>query len=158
MTNLDLGTRDGHSPLARLTKAKGMLPRLAQGLHGYKHAEAYCLMVYRCSSCGHLEVIWNTRDGVTPFGTSCPSCGLPTFCHSMLSLDWCVPEHRPHWGQRVWIDMTLDRATQLARRSLALSFADVPPPKLLAEVAASIHHNGHAPDLAICGYGWSPST
>lgn len=154
---LDLGTRDGGSPLARLTQAKGMLPRLAQGLNGYRHLEAYCLMFYRCTKCGHTEVIWNSRDGVTPFAAPCPSCGRPDFCHALLGLDWCVPEHRPHHGQRVWIDMTAARAADLAAIRLAHDFGEHPPPELRAAVTDSIYHAGHAPDLAICGYGWSPS-
>lgn len=38
------------------------------------HKEAYLLMNYRCE-CGHHELIWNSRDGVTPFTLSCPNCG-----------------------------------------------------------------------------------
>jgi len=158
VTPLDLGTRDGKSPLARLTQAKGMLPRLAQGLHGYKHLEAYCLMVYRCMTCGHLEVIWNSRDGVTPFSLTCPSCGHLSLSHALLALDWCVPTHQPHVGQRVWIDMTFDRAVSMAKRNLWQAWGDNPPPGLLTEVATNYYHEGLAPDLAICGHGWSPTT
>ena len=32
----------------------------------HNHKEAYMLMNYRCE-CGHHELIWNSRDGVTPF-------------------------------------------------------------------------------------------
>jgi len=41
---------------------------------GHRHVEAFCLMHYACD-CGHHEVIWNSRDGVTPFTAPCPSCG-----------------------------------------------------------------------------------
>lgn len=44
----------------------------------YRHAEAFCLMTYLCKGCGHREVIWNSRDGVTPFAATCPSCGGAT--------------------------------------------------------------------------------
>ena len=37
----------------------------------YKHAEAFCLMKYRCEKCGQAEVVWNSRDGVTPFIINC---------------------------------------------------------------------------------------
>ena len=37
----------------------------------YKHAEAYCLMKYKCEKCGKTEILWNSRDGVTPFMIKC---------------------------------------------------------------------------------------
>ena len=38
-------------------------------------AEALHNMQYTCESCGHSEMIWNSRDGVTPFTVSCSKCG-----------------------------------------------------------------------------------
>jgi hypothetical protein len=32
----------------------------------YNHAEAFCVMTYRCRKCGTVEALWNSRDGVTP--------------------------------------------------------------------------------------------
>ena len=40
----------------------------------YNHAEAYCLMKYKCEKCGTVETIWNSRDGVTPFIINCEKC------------------------------------------------------------------------------------
>lgn len=40
----------------------------------YKHAEAYCLMKYKCEKCGKTEILWNSRDGVTPFMIKCEKC------------------------------------------------------------------------------------
>jgi len=40
----------------------------------HNHIEAFCLMVYEHEDCGHEEVIYNTRDGVTPFLVPCPNC------------------------------------------------------------------------------------
>ena len=36
----------------------------------HNHAEAFKLMIYACENpdCLHQEKIWNSRDGVTPFG------------------------------------------------------------------------------------------
>lgn len=62
----------------------------------YEHAEAFCLMWYGCK-CGHRERIWNSRDGVTPFGMGCPSCG-----GSMSHVDWqkdiLAPQHQLNRG------------------------------------------------------------
>lgn len=153
---IDLGTRHGESPFAALTTAKGMPARLGKVMYGFQYIEAFCLMLYSCSFCGHREVLWNSRDGVTAFGTMCPSCGRPEFCHSMLGLDWCVPQHRPHVGQRVWIDMSAERAAAIAARLLSHKFGSSPPAADLAGLTASTYHQGHAPDLVICGYGWTP--
>ena len=40
----------------------------------YKHAEAYCLMKYKCEKCRKTEILWNSRDGVTPFMINCEKC------------------------------------------------------------------------------------
>lgn len=86
--------------------------------NGHKHAEAFCLMRYECSEdarpnrtgntrgCGHHEIIWNSRDGVTPFLTGCPSCG-GMMSHAYFGSDVFAPDHKPHRGQRFWRDGTL---------------------------------------------------
>ena len=67
----------------------------------YIHKEAFCLMRYKCTECGHEEIIWNSRDGVTPFGTACPDCSA-----SMLHVDWgydtCEPEYSLNRFQKFW--------------------------------------------------------
>lgn len=96
--------------------------------HGHAHAEAFCLMRYRCiergqtirvttpdgrhafhqGGCGHFEIIWNSRDGVTPFGTTCPSCGGHRLQHVDFGADTYAPDHQLHRGQRFWRDATLE--------------------------------------------------
>lgn len=39
-----------------------------------KHPEAFCVMKYKCEKCLSIEMIWNSRDGVTPFTIMC-KCG-----------------------------------------------------------------------------------
>lgn len=87
---------------------------------GHSHAEAFCLMQYQCKTCGHLETIWNSRDGVTPFSMRCPSCGNPN--QSMggmyhvgrgryyVGRDRYAPKHKLHRYQKYWRDMTADEA------------------------------------------------
>lgn len=82
----------------------------------HTHAEAFRLMTYRCR-CGHAERIWNSRDGVTPFGTSCPSCG-GHLTHSEWDRDEYAPGHRLHAFQRFFRDGTEEEARNiLAYRS-----------------------------------------
>lgn len=77
------------------------------------HKEAFCLMWYSCK-CGHCERIWNSRDGVTPFGTTCPSCG-DIMRHTNFHEDEPAPNHKLHYGQRFWRDGTPDEAEAIMR-------------------------------------------
>ncbi len=69
----------------------------------YNHAEAFNLMSYKCEKCGTLEVLWNSRDGVTPFIIGC-RCG-----GSMQHIDWHkdirIEDYIPRKGQRIFIDI-----------------------------------------------------
>lgn len=73
----------------------------------YEHAEAYCLMKYRCEKCGFTEKVWNSRDGVTPFIINCEKCS-----GHMQHIDWNedkrLVNYIPEIGQRVFINMPLD--------------------------------------------------
>ena len=82
------------------------------------HKEAFALMWYGCE-CGHRERIWNSRDGVTPFGCGCPSCGRSTMRHIDWSRDQIAEDHSPHKGQRVWRDGTPDEAAEIMTRRIA---------------------------------------
>ena len=85
-------------------------------------AEAYKLMWYSCS-CGHRECVWNSRDGITPFGTNCPSCGK-TMQHRSWAADVYKPDHHPYYGQLVWRDGTPDDAARIARRRADIIFEE----------------------------------
>ncbi len=85
--------------------------------HGHVYGEAFMLMWYRCQSCRHTERIWNSRDGVTPFGCGCPSCG-GVMQHMDWALDRYAPEHKLHRGQRFWRDGTPDEAEAIMRRRI----------------------------------------
>lgn len=117
----------------------------------YQHKEAFCLMQYRCR-CGHHEVIWNSRDGVTPFSMVCPSCGEPDMCHINFGADRFAPDHKPHFGQRMWVTMTQERALYLARLRTAHLNPKHRTEDFIDQVAESIYHNGTAPDLVVFGY------
>lgn len=85
----------------------------------HQHAEAFNLMTYACK-CGHREVIWNSRDGVTPFGLNCPSCGSATLRHVDWQCDVYAPYHKLHRGQRFWRDGTPDEAEAIMKRRIEL--------------------------------------
>lgn len=75
------------------------------------------LMNYACE-CGHREIIWNSRDGVTPFCATCPSCGRATLRHVDWGSDTYAPNHKPHRYQRFWRDGTPDEAEAIMRRRI----------------------------------------
>ncbi len=74
---------------------------------GYNHGEAFCLMKYR-DTAGNEEVIWNSRDGITPFMLRSRE-GFESQ-HIDWKADRRAPHHVPKVGDRIFIDLTLERA------------------------------------------------
>jgi hypothetical protein len=97
----------------------------SSGPRKHVHGEAFMLMTYRCG-CGHCEVIWNSRDGVTPFCMDCPSCGEASLRHAMWSRDRYMPEHKLHPRQRFWRDGTPDEAEAIMRDRIEAFRAEYP--------------------------------
>jgi hypothetical protein len=60
-----------------------------------------------------MEVIWNSRDGVTPFCIASKD-GETELRHVDWHLDRPAPLHKPQPGDRVFVDMTEERATEKA--------------------------------------------
>lgn len=110
------------------------------------HKEAFALMWYACV-CGHQERYWNSRDGVTPFGTCCPSCGGSSLLHVRWREDKVDPHHAPHRGQRIWVDMTREQAKAIAERVVALANATGRrvPDGYVEKLAASYFAEGAQP-------------
>lgn len=113
----------------------------------YLHKEAFCLMWYHCS-CGHMERIWNSRDGVTPFFCTCPSCGSTEMRHVAWHLDQCAPNHKPHFGQRMWVNLTMEHARKIAARVQLLREAGAGV-RSVEEVAERIYDDGKRPYLDV---------
>lgn len=80
---------------------------------GYQHGEAFCLMAYVSDDGRTGELIWNSRDGVTPF------CITSRDGVEMTHVDWqndiCVPNFRPVPGMRIFTDMDQEMAEEAAR-------------------------------------------
>src|SRR5690606_2697498 len=77
----------------------------------YVHGEAYCLLRFVCTNpeCGKAEVIWNARDGIAPAVVECRYCGRAAR-HEPSAVDQRIPDREPRVGERVFIDLTVDRA------------------------------------------------
>lgn len=87
---MSIAPSDDQKPLGNLTwNPAARLPRRTP--NGHNHAEAFCLMWYQCKDCGAKERIWNSRDGVTPFGMRCPSCGRADYYHTYFGSDLYAP-------------------------------------------------------------------
>ena len=105
----------------------------------YDHAEAFKLMWYACE-CGHRERIWNSRDGVTAFGTMCPSCGGSSLLHVDWGKDELALEYQPHKGQRYWADGTPNDAIEIVKKRIR-RYQDTGNP---VPAAAQVELMGHA--------------
>lgn len=95
----------------------------------HKFGEAFMLMQYKCRDCGHTETIWNSRDGVVPFGCPCPTCGTGDMHHIHWDCDCYAPGHFPHRGQGVWIDMPRSLVPVVVSGVLGV-YGDAVPPGL----------------------------
>lgn len=84
----------------------------------HRHVEAFALMWYACKDgCHRCERIWNSRDGVTPFGMQCPDCG-GNLLHWQFNLDVYAPNHTLYLGQRFWRNGTPEEAVAIMRRRI----------------------------------------
>lgn len=95
----------------------------------FQHAEAFCVMTYQCEKCKRRELLWNSRDGVTPFLISCGKWeGAHGNCDgSMAHADWQNDIRAPAFGDllkhghakketRIFVDANDPRArTRLLR-------------------------------------------
>lgn len=77
----------------------------------YQHAEAFCLMKYTSDDGTEEEIIWNSRDGVTPFVITLRSG--KTAMHRDWGADQCVPDYKPLPGSRMFVDLTEERAREI---------------------------------------------
>jgi len=82
----------------------------------YQHAEAFCLMKYRADDGSDEELIWNSRDGVTPFVIILRSGKQAK--HVEWYSDQRMPEdYKPFPGMRMFVDLTEERAREAAQRN-----------------------------------------
>jgi len=81
---------------------------------GYVHGEAFMLMRYVSEDGARFEVIWNSRDGVTPF------CVHSRDGVEMRHVDWSRDlrrvDYEPSLGERIFVDLTVEAATAYRTR------------------------------------------
>ena len=68
----------------------------------YQHIEAFCLMQYQDQVTREVEVLWNSRDGVTPFIIQSRKGNEAQ--HVNWQQDKCVPSFIPPPGMRIFVD------------------------------------------------------
>lgn len=83
---------------------------------GHDHAEAFCLMRYKDEETGEVELLWNSRDGVTPFIITSRS-GNPAK-HIAWRSDRYAPDHVPDIGDRIFVDMTRERFEEVQKQKI----------------------------------------
>ena len=125
---------------------------------GCNHAEAFCHMTYECEKCGFREIIWNSRDGVTPFIISCRKCGNVSQ-HTDWQDDIYDPTYRPAIGDRIFINITREKAEEYAKSRLTrfrVNGIHIPPSEgtdeyneLLKSIIAEIYGQGDSPTSII---------
>lgn len=79
----------------------------------HSHSEAFCLMIYYCKELDETEVLWNSRDGVTPF-----VIGNKAGTNMMQHVDWekdvYRPDYVPEIDSRIFVDLTYEMALEIA--------------------------------------------
>src|SRR5690348_1870783 len=80
---------------------------------GFSHGEAFMLMRYANEGGLVQELLWNTRDGVTPFmiQSADKSCTLQ---HVAWKKDVRIIRFLPPIGMRVFVDLTIEKAREFA--------------------------------------------
>jgi hypothetical protein len=118
--------------------------------HTFKHAEAFCLMTYRADDGTEEEVIWNSRDGVTPFVITLRSGKTAT--HVAWQKDRCDPGYRPPLGSRIFADLGRDKAAAAARQRVE-AYPEYlygnDPEEVIAMLAEDFYGDGHSPTLEV---------
>lgn len=115
------------------------------------HVEAYWLMLYKCGECGFIEVLWNSRDGVTPFIIGCKNCSGESI-HIIGALDKRMPNYVPLSGQRVFVNMTRERAEEIVEKRIKSVPHPAYPPmtkERFDSIVEHIYDGGRAPCIDV---------
>lgn len=88
----------------------------AEAFHLMTYTEAFHLMTYTADDGSEAELIWNSRDGVTPFVIRLRSG--KTASHTNWGQDRYKPDYIPPVGTRVFVDLTRERALEMAKKNL----------------------------------------
>lgn len=90
----------------------------------YKHTDAFRIMRYRSHQTGEPRSIWNSRDGRTPRFVRAPDGELLE--HDSAHTAICDPKYAPDMGELVFVNLTLERAREMARERLSVLWTGEP--------------------------------
>jgi hypothetical protein len=101
------------APAAR-ARCGARRPLAALQLPTYQHAEAFAVMYYQADDItAGGELVWNSRDGVTPFVIGLRSGGQATHAWNIIVPKRMPEDWQPPPGMRVFTDLTPARARAL---------------------------------------------
>lgn len=86
--------------------------RKADKKHDY--SEAFMLMTYQSDDGTIKELIWNSRDGITPFCVDTRD-GQQMMQHVEWRRDEYRPDYKPPSGSRIFVNLTIERAKEKRR-------------------------------------------
>lgn len=106
----------------------------------HQHAEAFMLMAYVSDDGTQGEVVWNSRDGVTPFVIS--SRDGTQLTHSDWNNDVYAPHFRPPPGFRYFADMDESESRRAAAEYVERFWdhAQIPMSERFATKEEAIRH------------------
>lgn len=82
--------------------------------HGHMYSEAFMLMKYRTEDGTEKELIWNSRDGITPLTVHSKTGKLMT--HVEWEKDEYLPTYQPKPGDRMFVTLTPESARKYAEQ------------------------------------------
>lgn len=89
----------------------------------HKHGEAFMVMQYQCKKCAKVELIWNSRDGVSPFCIRSLCCKDEISQHGNWNSDSRSSNLPPLINgkgvKRVFVSCTKERALELSKAKFA---------------------------------------
>lgn len=122
----------------------------------YRFPDAFMFMHYKCDACGMTELIWNSRDGVTPFSVHC-QCGAPgsTMSHVRWGDDWRNPNYKVPDSDRsrVFVSMPKERALEIAKAQVdsaagtPYEISEAEREVFIERLGANIYGTGETPML-----------
>lgn len=89
------------------------------------HKEAFCLMRYASKDNAVVEYLWNSRDGVTPFGIKAKD-GQTDLLHVDWNRDECRPAHKLMPGDRFFRSMEKRDVSRILENRMRHVPADMP--------------------------------
>jgi len=160
---VDVAGQEHHLFSCRMGLAPCGLRRPVQPKTEYK--EAFMLMTYATDDGAERERLWNSRDGITPFCIE--SRNGNEMCHVDYAQDRYAPNHVPEVGDRIFVDLTPQRARVWAADVVEFRTSNPEERRVIEEQYASREeavaaiaqemlekYDGHPPDILVVTSGY----